>query len=212
LFTIADIADIVEAGVRRRCAALDLEQAVAGLDALEEVELHPIIAEIFAEAGYGVYREQRYPADRTKRRESEGERCDFVLAPDARPLRRPDAKATLFEPDDAVDPGEAFWLEMKVVAQFTREGPNRNYTSELLSTVRHDITKLSKDPDILRAGLMILLFVRDAGVAEHDLGVWQNRCLDRGLPIGAPSRRFVPITDRIGNTVCCVVIYPVSHL
>jgi len=212
VWSVADVADAIEGGLRRRMAQLDLEQSVTGLDALDELALHAILADCLAEAGYGVQRERRYPADRAKRRESEGERCDLVLTPDGRPLRETDAKATLFDRPDAVEPDEAFWLEVKLVSQFTEEGPNRNYASQLLSTVRHDVTKLSKDPDILRAAILIVLFVRDAIVAEHDLGVWQDRCLQRGLPIGAPSVRTLPMTDRLGNGVCAIAVYPVSHL
>jgi hypothetical protein len=212
MWSLADIADALEAGLRRRMAQLDLEQSVKGLDALDEVSLHATLAEGLAEAGYGVYREQRYPADRERRRGSEGERCDLVLTPDRRPLREPDAKATLFDRSDAVDPDEAFWLEVKLVTQFTEEGPNRNYTSQLLSSVRGDVTKLSKDADILHAGLLVVLFVHDAIVAEHDLGVWLDRGLQRGLPIGAPSVRMLAMTDRLGNGICAVAVYRVSHL
>jgi hypothetical protein len=212
MWSIADIADAVEGGIQRRSAALDAEHAVYGLDALDEVALHPIVAESLGTAGFGVNREQRYPADRRKRRESEGERCDFVLTPDGRPLREPEAKATLFEPGDAVEPDEAFWLEMKVVTQYLIEGPNRNYASQLLSTVRRDVTKLSKDAGILHAGLLIMLFVSEPSVAEHDLRIWQDRCLERGLPIGAPSARIMPITNRLGHDVCAMSLYPVSHL
>ena len=191
---------------------LDLEQSVTGLDALDEVALHAILADSLAEAGYGVHREQRYPADRARRRESEGERCDLVLTPDRLPLREPDAKATLFDSPDAVELDDAFWLEVKVVAQFTPEGPNRNYSSQLLSTVHQDVMKLSRDRGILHAGILIVLFVRDTAVAEHDLGIWQDRCLQRGLPIGAPSMRMLPMTDRLGNGVCALALYPVNHL
>jgi hypothetical protein len=212
MWSIADIADALEAGLRRRMAQLDLEQSVTGLDALDEVALHATLADCLAEADCGVHREQRYPADRGRRRGSEGERCDLVLTPDSRPLREPDAKATLFDRSDAVEPDEAFWLEVKLVAQFTEEGPNRNYASQLLSGVGHDVTKLSKDRDILHAGLLIVLFVHDAIIAEHDLGVWLDRGLQRGLPIGTPSVRMMPMTDRFGNGVCAIAVYPVSHL
>ncbi len=212
MWSVADIADTVESGLRRRAKGFDLEQAVNGLDALEEVALHPVLADALAAGGYGVSREQRYPADRKRRRESEGERCDFVLTPDERPLRETEAKATLFEPADAVELDDAFWLEVKVVAQYTTEGSNHNYSSQLLSTVRQDITKLSKDRGILHAGLLIVLFVREPLVAEHDLGIWQDRCLKRCLPIAAPSCRNIEIIDRLGNGACCIAIYPVSHL
>jgi hypothetical protein len=78
--------------------------------------------------------------------------------------------------------------------------------------VHHDVTKLSKDRDILHAGLLLVLFVESDAVADHDLGVWQDRCLSKGLPIAAPSRRTVPITDRLGNKTCVLALYPVMHL
>jgi hypothetical protein len=211
-FSVSDLADAIEAGLKQKLAQIDVEQAVYGLDTLDEVALHPVIAKTLEDAGYGVHREQRYPADRKHRRASEGERCDFVLTADRCPLKHPDAAATLFEPADSVDLCDAFWLEAKVIAQFTSEGANRNYASQLLATVRHDVTKLAKDDGILHAGLLIVMFVRDQVVAEHDLQIWENRCVRRGLPIGAPSRRYIPLNDRCGNGMCAISLYPVSHL
>lgn len=208
----SDIVDAVIEGLRQRAAALDAEHAVRGIDALDEVSLHPIIAEGLTTAGYGVHREVRYPADRRKRKTSEGERCDFALTPGHRPLRNPEAAATLFDSSDAVDLDDAFWLEVKVVAQFTPDGSNRQYASQLLSTVGQDVAKLSKDQGILHAGLLLILFVHRAEVAEHDLGIWQDRCIGRGLPIAAPSVRQMTISDRIGNGVCMAALYPVRHL
>lgn len=212
MWSPADITDAIEAGFRRRAAALDAEHAVYGLDALDEVRLHPVIAEALSHEGFGVYREERYPADRRKHRESEGERCDFVLTPGGLPLRVAERKATLFDSPDMVDLDEAYWLETKVVAQYTPEGPNRQYASQLLSTVRHDVAKLAKDPDILHAGLLIVMFVREQAVAVHDLDIWQDRCLRRSLPIAAPSVRHVQITERMGHGICTIALYPVSHL
>jgi hypothetical protein len=208
----ADIADAVERGLCAALAELDREQAVYGIDTLDEIALHPLLEQSLREADFGVFREQRYPADRGKRRISEGERCDFVLTPNRRELAREYAHGTLFDAADSVSLDEGFWLEVKVVAQFTVEGPNHNWSSQLLSTVRQDITKLSKDPVILHAGLLIILFVRDESVAEHDLRIWQDRCLERGLPIGAPARRTITIADRIGNAICALALYPVGHL
>jgi hypothetical protein len=245
-WAIADIADAVEAGLRREADAFDREQAVYGLDTLSELELHPLLVSALKQAGFGVHREERYPADRCKRSESCGERCDIVLTPAGCPLAWPAApgiasaralgpasaivQPTLFE--DAAPPAparacgqpahpplppacqleDAFWLEVKVVSQFTIEGPNRSYSSQLLSTVRQDVTKLSKDPGILHAGLLNVHFAIDERVARHDLAMWIDRCLQRGLPIAAPSTRIVPITDRIGNAVCAIAACPVSHL
>lgn len=190
---------------------LEREQAVYGLDALDELALHPVLAEVFRRSGHGVYREVRYPSDR-KARESEGERCDFVLTPNGRELAQPGAPGSLFDPADAVELCDAFWLEVKVVSQFTVGGANPYYSSQLLATVRQDVTKLSKDPGILQAGLLIVLFAEDERVAEHDLGAWLDQCLKRGLPIGAPARRTLCINDRLGNRCCAIAVYPVSHL
>jgi len=211
MWSIADLADAIEAGLVRENARLAAERAVYGLDAREEVQLHPLLAAALIDAGYGIAREQRYPADQALRRDSEGERCDLVITPDHRPLITGETRATLFEPADAIPFDEAFWLEVKTVAQHTIDGPNASYASQLLSTIRQDITKLAKDRGILHAGLLILMFVGDETVAAHDLGIWQDRCLKRGMPIAAPSRRNVPITDRMGNTVCAIALYPVRH-
>lgn len=208
----SDIADAVETGLVAALDQLDAEQAVYGLDIREELALHPVIADAFLKAGYGVYREQRYPADRRRRKVSEGERCDFVITPGGQALLQPDLAATLFDPADAMPLCDAFWLEVKIVSQFNSEGPNRNYSAQLLAPVGRDVSKLSKDPGILHAGLMIILFVEDQRVADHDLDIWQQRCLKRGLPIGAPAQRTIRITNRHGNGVAAIALFPVSHL
>jgi hypothetical protein len=210
--SVAEIADAIEAGLKQSCAQLDVEQAVYGLDSRDELELHPCIAQALQSAGFGVHREQRYPCDRRKRSLSEGERCDVVITSSNRPLLQEESRGTLFDPPDAMPFDEAFWLEIKTVAQFTPDGPNANYSSQLLSTVRDDVTKLSKDHGILHAALLIILFVREQRIADHDLDIWQNKCLERGLPIGAPARRCIAITDRHGNAACAIAVYPVSHL
>jgi hypothetical protein len=211
-WSIADLADALAEGVRAMSEALDREQAVRGFDLADEVDLHPPIAAALIAAGYGVHRECRFPADRAKRRQSEGERCDVVITHDGRTLRAPDHPPTLFDPADAVPLDDAFWMEVKTVSQFRESGPNPTYASQLLSTVRKDVTKLSKDAGILHAGLLLLLFVERDDVAEHDLNVWQDRCLQRGLPIGAPARRSIPITDRHGHGICALALYPVHRM
>jgi hypothetical protein len=211
-FFASDIAEAAIHGIGMVAAAMDADRSVRGVDSLDEVALHPMIASGLSRADFGVHREVRYPADRRKRKASEGERCDFVLTQDNRPLRHPEAAATLFDSPDAVDLDEAYWLEVKVVAQFTDEGPNRQYASQLLSTVGRDVRKLSKDDGILHAGLLLVLFVERDEVAEHDLGIWQDRCLARSFPIAAPSIRTLPINDRIGNRVCFCALYPVNRL
>jgi hypothetical protein len=212
VFALADVADALAAGLAAEAARLDREQAVYGLDARDEVALHPVLAEALRAAGYGVHREVRFPSERLKRSKAEGERCDLVITPDGRPLASPEAQGTLFIDPDAVDLEDALWLEVKAVQQFQPEGPNAGYSGQLLSTVQQDVRKLSKEPHILHAALLIVLFVAEPAVAEHDLRVWQDRCLERGLPIAAPYLRGLPITDRHGNAWCALALHGVAHL
>lgn len=213
---IADLADAVADGLARLAHAIEEEQAVRGLDALREVQLHPLIDETLRAAGYGVHREQRFPRDRQRhRRRSEGERCDVVLTPDGRPLVEEEALDTLFATAGGRQPvalADAFWLEVKTTAQFTEEGPNRRYAAELQEPVRKDVRKLAADAGILHAGVLLVLFAASEAVVRHDLAAWQSKCLDRGLPVSTPAVRLVPIGDRLGNTLAGVAVFPVHHL
>src|SRR5690606_6705856 len=85
------LVDLAADALRNRSQELAAEQAVYGLDALSEVEFHPILAAAFRAAGLGVWPEQPYPGHPGKRpKRVERERCDLVLteSPDA-PLRDP---------------------------------------------------------------------------------------------------------------------------
>lgn len=209
MWSIADLADALADGFAREEERLREEQAVHGIDIHDELGVHPIIERAFADAGLGVFREQRYPADRIRRSRAEGERCDFVLTHDALPLCEPDRADTLFDDPHALDLEDAFWLEAKLVAQFTIEGSNPRYSGQFLSVVRGDLPKLHKDPGILHAGLCVILFAREEQVAEHDLRVWYDRCVSRALPLDSPAVRHVPIADRIGHSVCTIAICPI---
>ncbi len=211
-WSIADIADALASSLRDEDSRLRAEQAVYGLDALDEVRLHPVIARGLREAGYGVHREIRYPADRNRLRESEGERCDFVLTQDGRDLREPDRKRTLFDSPSAVDVEDAFWLEIKVAWQYVMEGPNPRYTAQMLTVARGDVAKLSKDRSILHAGLAMIAFVENEEIAHHDLRVWYERYVSRGFPVGYPSTRLPPISNRLGNGVAAIALCPINHL
>lgn len=208
---VASLTDAIESGLRQEEAGLCEEQSVLGLDARDELTLHELLACSLSRENYGVHREVRYPKARSHRRRSVGDRCDLVLTPDARSLQTPEAADTLFDDHTAVPLEDAFWLEVKVVSQFIEEGGNPAYSSNLLSTVREDVTKLSRDRGILHAGLLILLFTASPEIAEHDLGIWQDKCLEKGLPIAAPCSRTMAISDRRGNRYCTIRIYPVRH-
>ncbi|MEM1355249.1 MAG: hypothetical protein AAGC44_03660 [Planctomycetota bacterium] len=205
----ADIAEAVAQGLAIRARADDAEHAVYGFDALDELGLHPLIHQALREAGFGVTPEQRYPGHWHKQKKSHGLRCDAVITPGHQPLRDPEVRDTLFDDGSACDPEAAYWLEIKTVAQYETSGPFARYSAELLSPVAKDVSKLWSDGVIKHAGLLIVLFTQGHEVAEHDLAAWHERCLRKGLPVGPPAVRGLPITDRIGNTWCTVAVFGV---
>ncbi len=210
---VVDIVETVSAGLLGRARADDEEQAVYGLDAVEELQLHPLIHDALRMGGYGVHPEQRFPSDRTRRRrKSEGKRCDIVLTPNERPLGDPDAADTLFAAPDAVSLETAYWLEVKTVSMFTTEGPFHRYSAELLAPVSKDIRKLAEDRLIFHGGLLLVLFTVDQAVADHDLTTWLDRCTQRGFPVAPPIVRGFELTDRLGNGWCAVALFPVRRL
>ena len=211
MWSMADIADAVAAGLREQARALDVEQAVYGLDSRDELGLHPILQGTLRAAGYGVWPEERYPCDRVHVRRSAGRRCDMVLtpAPEALPLRDAEMQDTLFGAQPAVDLDQALWLEVKTVAQFAQAQPFARYSAELLSPVAQDLMKLWSDQGIGHAGLLLVLFTAEAAVAEHDLAAWQQHCLDRGYPLSPPATRGFRITERQGNAWCAAAVFGV---
>ncbi len=238
--------EAAEAAVQRREAELAAEHAVHGLDSFDEVELHPLLAAGFTEAGLGVLREQPYPHEwRSKRgRRLRGAetpehrdrlRCDLVLTPSpgqrlVDPLlveresvrARRNAEGTLSSPmagdaadavaaslSEGVGPRDVYWMEVKVVGQHAYcagvPGPNRSYASELRRTLT-DLRKLEDDEQVLRAGLLLVVFAEERSVAEHDLSSLMHACLDREIAISSPELRHVPIHERIGNRVCTLCL------
>jgi hypothetical protein len=224
------IADLAAGELQARAEALRLEQAVRGLDALQETEFHPIIADGLAAAGFGVACEFPYPGVVFRRRFSERERCDLVLTPSpevaiADPVevvkQAEAAAATLFASTEAaapapegIPPEEAYWLEVKLVGQFCFSngvpGPNRTYASELLRNAASDIPKLARDPRIRHGAVLLVLFTADRPTADHDLAALMHRCLDKELPVSSPSLARFEIPDMIGNTLCTVAVVPVA--
>lgn len=204
------LADAIADGLRARARADDLEQAVYGFDHLDELGLHPLIQQALRSAGHSIWPEQHYPGDWSKPRRSEGKRCDIVITPAAdRPLREPLVKGTLFDTPAAVDPEDAYWLEIKTVAQFEASKPFPRFSTELLSTVTQDIKKLWIDPVICHAGLLLVLFTEDQATADHDLAAWHRRCLEKGYPVAPPAIRSLAITNRIGNGRCTAAVYSI---
>lgn len=217
---LTDIRD----GLRDHAAALDREQAVHGLDALSELELHPLIERALARHGSVVLREHPYPGEVHRRaKRTERERCDLVVLPPGAhrlldPVRellaRDAALGTLFAaveppPDpDAVAPDAAVWIEIKCVGQYAHclgvPGQNRTYASELIGGVASDLRKLAAEPMITAGALVLVLFTADEAVAEHDLTTAIHRAIDRGVGVRSIRRESFAITERIGNLVCSI--------
>lgn len=229
-WSVHDLAEALIACLAQHEAALRAEQAVHGLDALDEVDLHPVLAEGLTRAGHAVFRELPYPGQPDLLPpESERERCDLVIAPGHasavldhvrlhKEMRR--AEGTLFAPiaprlthdPNAIAASDAFWLEVKTFGQFSyADGlarPNRTYGSQF-TVCTSDVRKLGRARDLVHAALVLVLFSADEAVAEHDLAAFVHRCLDRNLPVKDLVRAHTPIVDRIGNRVCTVAIVPV---
>lgn len=223
-----ELAEAVAAGLARREESLRREQAVRGLDALSELEMHPVVSQALRDAGLGVWREVPFPGEAGRRaRRAERERCDFVLthAPDQR-VRDPmelladldAAAATLFgatSPPEArpgIEPEDAYWLELKTVGQFTYiDGvpvPNRSYASAFTGSLAADLRKLAREKRVHHAGVLLVLFTDERATAEHDLTIALHRCLDRGAEFRSPVVRHVGVADRAGNRSCSVVLVP----
>lgn len=263
MWSLDAMAEALSAAIAAGEAALRREQAVHGLDALQEVEVHPLLADAVrtldgreGEAALTVLREQPYPHEwnrKTRRSVFTGaeilpehrdrQRCDLVLIepPGTRlddqliqqkavTKRKKAVEGTLFEAlavaeedgatqmsagdrrgtQDAVKPEDAFWLEVKVVAQHGLSdgvlGPNRSYAAELSRGPLADLAKLAADERIIHAASLVVLFSDTEATAKHDLSILLHKCLDRELPVSSPVLRHVPVLDRLGNSVCTVCL------
>lgn len=221
-----DIADALAAGMAEAEARLAEEQAVHGLDALDEVALHPILAAGTARAGHAVFRETPYPGQPDALpKESQRLRCDLVLGPagctavadvihQEKAARRAAgtlfadlARSTLAPPPGAAPPEDLLWLEIKSIGQHTYvdgvAGPNRSYSSQF-NTCLADVRKLSKARAVEHAALAVVCFSERPETAAHDLAALVHRCLDRDLPVAGLASAAIPILDRIGNAACTV--------
>lgn len=202
--TIADdIADILY----RAEARLRLEQAVYGLDALDERELQALLAHELA-SRYHVAREVHYPST-TGRKMTHRPRCDLVLSPLGRPVRLDTRPPDLFDPPNLCEPGDALWLEVKIAYQFREGGlPHGGYGAQWRQAVVSDLRKMEAEPLIREGGLSLIVFNESARVLNKDLELFEDVLARKQVLAGFRQVRSIQILDRIGHQLCTLAIWP----
>ena len=118
---------------------------------------------------------------------------------------------TLFESNDALPPEAAYWLQQQAVSQFNGEGPNAQYSAQLLKPLQTQIPRLASDAMVYHAGIVLILFTADQPLALRDLQTWQSQCLDRGHRVGSPALRQTNLTDRVGHSAMTVALFPIGR-
>lgn len=227
-FSPADIADAMAAGLAQEAAARDAEQSPLGLDALDERALHPLLAAGLRAHGFGAALEQRYPAARSTRARSRGERCDLVVTPrgappcveeEFPPPPAPDLTPDLFSfadakpaPVTAVPLDQALWIEVKTARVFHADGPNPRYAAELLGAPSEDVVRLGTAEGVRHGMLALVVFARAEEDGRAHLAQWEATARAEGLPLDVPRVRCVPIADRIGHAACMVAVAEVGRI
>jgi hypothetical protein len=206
-YDLAELADQVQSIVGDAEAQLRLEQAVYGLDSMDELAIHALIGGGLA-AHYSVASEVHYPSSAGSTA-SHRLRCDLVLTPPGRPLRRDTRTATLFDPVDPCPPGQALWLEIKVAHQFGEGGiPHGGYGGQWRTGVVEDLRKMAGDPRIREAALLLVVFTESLAIVEKDLELFERTLVRKEVVAGFRRVRNVNIQDRLGHRVCTVAVWP----
>lgn len=226
-----DILGRIRNGLVEQDQLLRDQHAVRGIDSLHETGLHPFVAQAFTTESLLVVREAYYPSARLELpRGSQRDRCDLVLLPEGKkslydPVdahkARKSADGTLFEAVASLpaigayecDPTEAYWIEIKVIAQNKYvdgvPGPNSKYAHELLSGPSADVVKLASESQIRYAGVLVVIFTEQEEAGIHDLSITMREMIDRDLPVGMPEYETFPIVDLGGNARCTLGLIPV---
>ena len=207
VWDFSTLADRLRDAIASAEAELRLEQAVYGLDRLDERRIQALLAERLT-PWYEVAREVHYPSTRG-RKLTHRARCDLVLAPKGSPLKLDSAEPTLFDPAKTCDPTDALWLEVKVAYQF-REGGVRHmgYGTQWRQRVVDDLRKIEAEPLIHEAGLVLVVFNESQAVLDKDLELFEDVLARKEVLAGFRHVRSVPIVERIGHTLCTVAVWP----
>lgn len=195
--------------------AFRLEQAVYGLDSLDELRLHQLLVRGLSK-WYTVLREAYYPSS-AARRKSNRPRCDLVLTPHGRPLRTSD-EPDLFTPPDAVPPEEALWVEIKTAHQFRDVATiDSTYAAQWRQGVVDDLKKMLADSRIHDAAILLIVFNESEDVLAKDLELFQDHLSSQRVlgPMVTQTSlstarhvRSIRITDRMGHRLATAALWP----
>jgi hypothetical protein len=206
-YDLSTVADHLGEALKLAEHALQLEQAVYGLDARDELALQELLAS-HLQNHYEVAREVHYPSSAGAKR-THRMRCDIVLSPKGCPLKLDFLPATLFDNKQDCPPSEALWLEVKAAYQF-REGGTRHggYGAQWRSAVVEDLRKMEAEPLIHEAALVLVVFNESAEILEKDLDLFESVLALKEVLAGFRQVRSVPILERIGHRLCTVALWP----
>jgi hypothetical protein len=205
-FTLADQLATV---VQNAEAELRLEQAVYGLDTRDERQLQELLAAGLRSIGsYEIAREVHYPSTVGKKR-THRQRCDLVLTPAGRPLKLDFEAPLLFDPPNLCQPTEGLWLEVKVAYQFREGGAHHGgYGSQWRDAVVEDLRKMEAEQLIREGGLVLIVFNESLDVLNKDLELFEDVLMRKEVLAGFRHVRTIPITERIGHTLCTIALWP----
>jgi hypothetical protein len=205
-FDLHDLADRLRDALQLAEDQFRMEQAVYGLDSLDEVKVHQLLVRGLSRS-YTIQREVHYPTSVGKRK-SARQRCDLVLTPHGRPLK-PEGEPDLFTPPDAVPPELALWLEVKLAAQF-RDASTRNtaYGSQWRNGIVDDLKKMEADPRIHEAGLLLLAFTESEEIFAADLQALEALLVTSGVIAGFRHVRTIRLTERMGHRFLSLALWP----
>jgi hypothetical protein len=207
LWDLSIVADQIARVIESAEAEKRLEQAVYGLDSMDEKAIQAMLADGLSR-WYEVAREVHYPSS-VGNKLTHRARCDLVLSPKDRPLKRDSSPVTLFDPPDLCEPKDALWLEVKVAYQF-REGNVRHggYGSQWRNAVVSDLKKMEAEQPIREAGLLLIVFNESAEILEKDLDLFESTLVIQEVLAGFRQVRSVKITERIGHRLCTAALWP----
>ncbi len=180
---LGGVADELAAGLAAIEAALRLEGAPHGVDEWDERPLQLALADALRRHVH-VAVEVPYPSTIGRQRRHQ-RRCDLVLSAHDAP------------------PEDALWLELKVARQH-----DPRYADQWRRQLIADLRKLSAEPGIRAAGIVLIAFTVDEDALARHLDGFESVMVRRGVHAGFRQVRTLPVQDRIGHKVGAIAAWP----